>query len=105
MRIELQGSLCHNYRKVPKHLGRLLNFRGPCRRPLKGKGVYSHNCNKLNKNNMTSAKISNERVINSGISALSVDTSRNPYGSFKSQNRCQNPRSGLLCLQRQSILT
>ena len=78
----------------------LFNIRGPCRRPLKERGVYSHNCNKLNKNNMTSAKIPNQRVINSGISASSVDMSRNPYDSFKSQNRCQNPRSGLLCLQR-----
>ena len=45
---------------------------------------------------------------NSGISTPSIDTyrtSRDPYQSFKSQHRRQNPRSGLLCCHRYSILT
>ena len=72
------------------------------RRRLEERGVHSHNCNKLNKTNMLSAKISRE-FNNSGISTPSVDTSRrsrDPYRSFKSQHRCQNPRSGLLCYLR-----
>ena len=44
------------------------------RRRLKERGLYSHNCNKLNKTNMLSAKISRE-FKNSGISIPSIDTS------------------------------
>ena len=53
---------------------------------LKERGVYSHNCNKLNKSYMLLAKISRE-FKNSQISRPEI----------KSQHRCQNPRSGLLC--------
>ena len=55
--------------------------------------VNSYNCNKLKRTIMLSAKIS-ELI-------LSID----PYPSFKSQHRCQNPCSGLLCCHRQFILT
>ena len=51
---------------------------------LKERGVYSHNCNKLNKTNMLSAKISKE-FKNSGISAPSI---------------IDNPLVGLLCCHR-----
>ena len=50
--------------------------------------VNSYNCNKLKRTIMLSAKISTELI-------LSID----PYPSFKSQHRCQNPCSGLLCCQ------
>ena len=44
--------------------GRLFDFRGPSRGDLQIGGirklVYSHNCSKLNKTNMLSAKISRE---------------------------------------------
>jgi len=77
------------------------------RKRLKERGAYSHNCNRLNKTNMLSAKLSRE-FWNSGISTLLIDTprsSRDPYRSFKSgQHRCQNPRSELLRCHRQSIL-
>ena len=53
---------------------------------LRERGVYFHNCNKLNRSYMLSAKISRE-FKNSQISRLEI----------KSQHRCQNPRSGLLC--------
>ena len=53
---------------------------------LKERGVYSHSCDKLNKSYVLSAKISRE-FKNSQISCLEI----------KSQHRCQNPRSGLLC--------
>ena len=60
----------------------------------------SHNCNKLNKTNMLSTKIS-RKFKNSVISTPSlIDTSRpsrDPYRSFKSQHRCQNLCSELLC--------
>ena len=62
-------------------------------RRLKEKGVYSYNCNKLNKTNMLLANILNiervQKIINSGISTASIDTSRpsrDPYRSFKSQH-------------------
>ena len=74
-------------------------------RLLKERGVYSHNCNKLNKPNMLSAQTSRE-FKNDGISTPSINTSRDPYRSFKSHQRLnQNPRSGLLCCHRRSILT
>ena len=80
---------------------------GSKRGRLKEKGVYSHYCNKLIKTNMLSAKTSRE-LKNSGICDPSISTSRpsrDPNRSFKSRHRCQNPRSGLLCCHRQSILT
>ena len=61
--------------------------------------VYSCDCNKLNKANMLSVKISRE-FKNSGIFTPSIDTSRpprDPYRPFKYQHRCQNPHSGSLC--------
>ena len=51
---------------------------------------------------MLLAKISRE-FKNRGISTPSIDTSRSsrdPYRSFKSQHRCQNLCSGLLCCHR-----
>ena len=71
-------------------------------RRLKERGVHSHNCNKLNETNMLSAKISRE-FNNSGISTPSIDTSRRSrdrFRSFKSQHRCQNPHTLLLCYHR-----
>ena len=56
--------------------------------------VNSYNCNKLKRTIMLSAEISTELI-------LSID----PHPSFKSQHRCQNPCSGLLCCHRQFILT
>ena len=47
----------------------LFNFRGPRRRGgigrghLKMRGVYSHNCDKLNKTNMLSAKTPKEFML------------------------------------------
>ena len=84
-----------------KFPGRLFNFRGPKgaftidRRHLKKIGVFSYNCNKLNKTNMLSAKIL-RKFRNSGKSTPSIDMSRpsgDPYCSFKSQYRLtyQNP--------------
>ena len=49
--------------------------------------VNSYNCNKLKRTIMLSVEISTELI-------LSID----PHPSFKSQHRCQNPRSGLLWL-------
>ena len=54
------------------------------RRRLKERGVYSHNCNKLNKTNMLSAEISKE-FKNSGIPTPSI---------------IDNPLVGLLCCHR-----
>ena len=51
------------YARPSKRTGHLFNFRGPSgehlidRRRLKERGVYSHNCNNLNKTNLLSAKI------------------------------------------------
>ena len=55
------------------------------RRRLKERRVYSHNCDKLNKSNMPSAKILSR--------------------SSKPQHRCQNASSGLLCCHCESIPT
>ena len=83
--IEINSSTVNYPYKRP---GCQFNFRG-----------QSHNCNKLNKTNMLSTKIS-RKFKNSVISTPSIDTSRpsrDPYRSFKSQHRCQNLCSGLLC--------
>jgi len=79
---------------------------GAFNRRLKETDVYCYNCNKLTKTkNVLSAKIL-RKFKNSGISTPSIDTpwpSRDPYRSFKSQHRCKNPRSGLLCGQQHEI--
>ena len=49
------------------------------------KGLYSHNFNKLKKTNTLSVKTSRE-FQRSIISTPSIDTSRDPYLSFKSQH-------------------
>ena len=87
----------------------LFNFRGPSggvrdKRRLKERGVYSHNCNKLNKTNMLSAKILRE-FQNSGISTPSIDTSQGRLEiqialSNPNIDGCQNPRLGSLCCHR-----
>ena len=87
----------HKYRKWPnKRTGRLLNFRG-----LSERGVYSHNCNKLKETNTVWIRQKyQESWKKNGISTPSIDMSwpsRNPCHPFNTQQRCQNPRSGLLC--------
>ena len=83
---------------VCKFVGRLFNVRGPegalNRRGagVKKRGVYSHNCNKLNKTHMLSAKISRE-FKNGGKSTRLVDTSR----PSRDPRLCQNPRPLLCC--------
>ena len=57
--------------------------------------ILTYNCNKFNKTITLSLKMSRE-FKNSIILTPSFNKSRpsrDPYRSFKSQNRCQNPRS------------
>ena len=57
--------------------------------------TLTHNCNKFNKTITLSLKMSRE-FTNSLIFTPSFNTSRpsrDPYRSFKSQHRCQKPRS------------
>ena len=60
---------------------------------------------KLNKTNMFSAKISREFNNNPLHQLIHLGHLKIQYLSFKSQHRCQNPCSGLLCCHGLSVLT
>ena len=62
------------------------------RRHLEEGGVYSHNCNKLNKTNMLLTIVSRVFENNSGVSTPSWP-SRDAYRSFKSRVFIKNSSS------------
>ena len=79
------------------------------RKRLKDGGAYSQNYKKHSRGNMPSEKISRElsfkiaeyplhQLLRLGRQEIHIALSQ-------SQHRCQNPRSGIMCYHRQSILT
>ena len=103
-RLTLQVTLLSKYRNdLMKRPKRLCNFRSPSRDCLIDSRRLFIAVTSSTKRICFRQKIPRE-FKNSGISTPSIDTSRSS-GDFKSQHRCQNPRSGLLCCHRQSIHT
>ena len=109
-------AIAGGYRKWPtcnKRPGASISFKGSKkgrlidRTRLKDRGVYSQNCKKHSRSNKLLEKISRElKIVEYPLhQLLRLGRQEIHIALSQSQHRCQNPRSGIMCYHRQSILT